>query len=57
MTEQEVKDEKIFVQAEYNALKKHLGELLLEHNAQEENPDDVAYFTRKFEETRKKLRR
>jgi hypothetical protein len=57
MTEQEVKDEKIFVQAEYNALKKHLGELLLEHNAQEENPDDVAYFTRKFEETRKKLRK
>lgn len=57
MTYLEERDEKDAVQAEYNALKKHLGEILLEHNAQEENPEDVAYYTRKFEETRKKLRR
>lgn len=49
----EDKDEKKAALAEYNALKKHLGEMLLEHN--DENPEDVAYFTRKFNEARKKI--
>lgn len=57
MTKQEIHDELAVLQSEYDALKKHLGEMLLEHNAQEESPDDVAYFTRKFEEARKRLRR
>ncbi len=57
MTELEIKDEKSVIQAEYNALKKHLGEMLLEHNGQEDKPEDVAYFTRKFEETRKRLKK
>jgi Zn-dependent oligopeptidase len=50
-------DEKQDAKKEYNALKKHLGEILLEHNAKEENPEDWAYFSRKFEEARQKLKR
>ncbi len=57
MREVEVKDEKTLVKAEYDALKKHLGEILLEHNAQEENPEEWAYYSRKFEEARQKLKR
>lgn len=53
----ETKYEKQLLQNEYNALKKHISDLLLEHNANELDPDDWAYFNRKFEETRKKLRR
>jgi hypothetical protein len=37
--------------------KKHLGEMLLEHNSKEENPEDMTYYTRKFEESRKKLKK
>lgn len=51
------KDEKKIVKHEYEALKKHLGEILLEHNAKEENPEDWAYFSRKFEEARQKVKR
>jgi hypothetical protein len=57
MTQIEIENERKELQAEYNALKKHLGEMLLEHNAQEDNPEDFKYFSRKFEEARKKLRR
>lgn len=48
----EDKDEKKAALAEYNALKKYLGGMLLEHN--DENPEDIAYFTRKFNESRRK---
>jgi hypothetical protein len=47
--------EKNTLKKEYDALKKHLGEILLEHNAKEENPQDWAYYSRKFEESRKKV--
>lgn len=57
MTQIEIENERKELQVEYNALKKHLGEMLLEHNAQEDNPEDFKYFSRKFEEARKKLRR
>lgn len=57
MREKEIKEEKSEVKAEYDALKKHLGEMLLEHNAQEENPEEWAYYSRKFEEARQKLKR
>lgn len=56
MTELEIKEESKILQDEYNALKKHLGEMLLESTGQE-NPEDVAYFTRKFNEARQKLRK
>ncbi len=46
-------DEKQALLAEYNALKKYLGEMLLEHT--NENPEDVAYYTRKFNELRQRL--
>lgn len=57
MREFDVKEEKRNVKKEYDAIKKHLGELLLEHNAQIENPEDWAYYSRKFEEAKKKLQR
>jgi hypothetical protein len=57
MTHLDIKDEKQTLQSEYDALKRHLGEMLLEHNGKEENPEDFAYFSRKFEEARSKLRR
>ena len=57
MTELERIEELEFLKSEYNALKKHLGEMLLEHNSKEENPDDMTYYTRKFEESRKKLKK
>lgn len=53
----EFKEEKKQSKIEYDALKKHLGEILLEHNAKEDNPEEFAYFSRKFEEARKKLGR
>jgi hypothetical protein len=53
----EFKEEKKQTKTEYDALKKHLGEILLEHNAKEDNPEEFAYFSRKFEEARKKLGR
>jgi len=46
-------DEEQALLAEYNALKKHLGNMLLEHT--NENPEDVAYYTRKFNELRQRL--
>jgi len=57
MTHLELIEEKKLAKQEYDAIKKHLGEILLEHNAKEENPEDFVYFSRKFEEARKKLRR
>ena len=57
MTHLDIKDENKTLQAEYDALKSHLGEMLLEHNGKKENPEDFAYFSRKFEEARSKLRR
>lgn len=57
MTHLDIKEEQNNLKAEYDALKKHLGEMLLEHNGKEENPEDFAYFSRKFEEARNKLRR
>lgn len=56
MSDLEIKEENEKLQAEYAALKKQLGELLLEHN-KEDSPEDVAYYTRKFEETRKRLKK
>ena len=52
-TQEEKKQSKI----EYDYLKRHLGEILLEHNAKEDNPEDFAYFSRKFEEARLKIGR
>lgn len=57
MSFQDQQEEKKLAKKEYEALKKHLGEILLEHNAQQENPEDWAYFSRKFEEARQKLKR
>jgi hypothetical protein len=57
MTSLENSDERKLAKKEYEALKKHLGDMLLEHNAQEENPEDWAYYSRKFEEAREKLKR
>jgi hypothetical protein len=50
-------EEKLIAKKEYDAIKKHLGEMLLEHNSKEENPEEWSYFNRKFEEARKKLKR
>ncbi len=47
----EVYDEHEAVVKEYNALKLMLGEMLLEHN-KEECAEDIAYYTRKFNEAR-----
>ena len=57
MTNLENSDERKLAKKEYEALKKHLGEMLLEHNAQEENPEEWAYYSRKFEEAREKIKR
>jgi hypothetical protein len=57
MTHIEIQEEKKSLKLHYEAIKKYLGELLLEHNAKEDNPEDFAYFSRKFEETRNLLRK
>jgi hypothetical protein len=52
----EIQDERKAQVAEYNALKKMLGGLLLEqHSAEEVSPEDIAYYTRKFNEARERL--
>lgn len=53
----EAKEEKKQAKTDYESLKRHLGEILLEHNAKEDNPEEFAYYSRKFEEARKKLGR
>lgn len=47
------KDEKLATLAEYNALKKFLGGMLLENN--NVDPDEITYFTRKFNEARQRV--
>lgn len=58
MSPLEILDEKKAIKEEYEAVKKHLGEMILEHNAQEDKDnEDFVYFSRKFEDLRTKLRK
>lgn len=56
MTPTEIKTEHQILKAEYEALKRFLGEMLLEHS-DDSAQDDLAYYTRKFNEARERLKR
>jgi hypothetical protein len=56
-TNLEDKEFKREVKEEYTALRKILGEMLLEHSFGSEANEDIAYYTRKFNEARERLRR
>lgn len=56
MTKLELEDEKEINREEYKALKSVLADLILEHQGHE-NPEDYAYYSRKYEDARKKLGR
>lgn len=56
MTPQEIEEEKGVILSEYKALKSILGGLLLESEESNVTKEELAYYTRKFEETRKRLK-
>lgn len=55
MTPLEIKQERLLIESEYGALKSILASLLLE-NSEEDVKDDLAYYNRKFNEARRKLK-
>ena len=56
MTELQLKEDKRMIEGEYRALKLILGDMLLEHNGKPSDAD-MAYYSRKFEEARRRIGR
>jgi hypothetical protein len=55
MTELDLKEEKKIIKDEYNALKRVIGDMLVESN--DHDSDEMMYYTRKLEEARKRIKR